>query len=149
MDEIHRWMVGLIKRLWLEALGSMDPHLTATTAIKEWSWTSLNNVGASHNNRVGPSAPLGTATPVKPQDFASPTWELTQELVQGRARSKAANHRAGRTSLLVTASLSRLQVPPPTATDSEGLYIKPGTSLKDNKWLEASGRALHKLVFRE
>jgi hypothetical protein len=35
MDEIHMWMVGLIKRIRLEALGSMDPHLTTATAIKE------------------------------------------------------------------------------------------------------------------
>jgi hypothetical protein len=35
MDEIHQCMVGLIKRLRLEALGLMDPHLTTATAIKE------------------------------------------------------------------------------------------------------------------
>jgi hypothetical protein len=35
MDEIHRWMVVLIKRLRFEALGSIDPHLTAATSIKE------------------------------------------------------------------------------------------------------------------
>jgi hypothetical protein len=51
-------MVGLVKRLRLEALGSMDPHLTATTAIKEWSWTSLNTVGASQGHWVGSAAPI-------------------------------------------------------------------------------------------
>jgi hypothetical protein len=35
MDEIHWWMVSLIIRLRLQALGSMDPHLTTTAAIKE------------------------------------------------------------------------------------------------------------------
>jgi hypothetical protein len=35
MDEIHRRMVGLIKRLRFEALGSMHPLLTAATTIKE------------------------------------------------------------------------------------------------------------------
>jgi hypothetical protein len=35
MDEIHRWMVILIKTLRFEALGLIDPHLTAATSIKE------------------------------------------------------------------------------------------------------------------
>jgi hypothetical protein len=43
---------------------SMDPHLTVATAIKEWSWTSLNTVGASHGNWVGPVAPIGPAAPI-------------------------------------------------------------------------------------
>jgi hypothetical protein len=33
MDERRRFYVGWIKRLMLEALGSMDPHLTATIVI--------------------------------------------------------------------------------------------------------------------
>jgi hypothetical protein len=48
-------MVDLIKRLRLEALGSMHPHSTATTVIPRRSYASLSEGCASHGTDVGQS----------------------------------------------------------------------------------------------
>jgi hypothetical protein len=61
-------------------------------------------------------------------DWPATIFKLPQGPDHGHMIEGGGNWRAGRTSLSATEPPSRLQVPPPAATNLEGLYIEPGTS---------------------
>lgn len=53
------WSKGKGGRTWIHG----STTTTATTAIKEQSWMSLNIISASHIHLVGPSTSIGAAAP--------------------------------------------------------------------------------------
>jgi hypothetical protein len=102
MDDIHRWMVGLIQR-W--RLGSMRPlvrslnhhnhHSEAILGVPKWRRCITQHRG-------GLSAPKGPATPIhlfaernRPNEL---TFNRLRSSDQGRPRYEAVDHRAGSTS---------------------------------------------------
>jgi hypothetical protein len=141
-------MVGLIKQLWLEALGSMDLHLTARTAIKEWSWTSLNTVGAQQLSSTSRTSRYGST-------YQTPGFHSTNLGTNPGALIRAVHDQGqqiiGSTVLhLLACHCSSLS---PTTTPSyshrpRGPVYRAWHLIEGHKWLEASGGALHKILFR-
>jgi hypothetical protein len=70
---------------WMRSVGFMLvwskrqawKHLDPWTHINKWSRTSLGNVSASHNHRVGPAGPTSCGRTYDRVNLAPPTWELT------------------------------------------------------------------------
>jgi hypothetical protein len=104
MDERCRFYVGWIKRLRLEALGLMDPHLTATIVIPRAILSVTKRRRFIPRLRGGPDAPRGPAAPPNRHTGQyrrkEPTLNRLGSKDQERERpsQEEVDHRAGRTS---------------------------------------------------
>jgi hypothetical protein len=95
MDERRRFYVGWIKRLRLEALGSMNPHLTARTVIPRPILSVTKRRRFIPRLRGGPAAPLNRHTGQNRRK--EPTLNRLRSKDQERRSQEAVDHRASRT----------------------------------------------------
>jgi hypothetical protein len=111
MDRICRGYVGLIQRVWKEALGSTGPLLHASNRHSEailiipYQWWCITRLWVDTAGSRGTAAP--TMHGIRRNRPRIPTHNQPRSEHQDRPRRMVANHRCGRTS-----GFHRLSAPP-------------------------------------